>query len=62
MLGTKVFFFLFLVLEGCTSFDLFLAFPFAFCMMVPTIDFYWISLSKKNPNEFGVNPSLYNIN
>jgi len=31
-------------------------------MMVPTIDFYWISLSKKNPNEFGVNPSLYNIN
>ncbi len=37
----------FLALVGCMSFGLSLAFHFVFRMMVPTIDFYWIFLSKK---------------
>ncbi len=32
----------FLVLIGCTPFGLSLAFPFVFCVMISTINFYWI--------------------
>jgi hypothetical protein len=35
-------FLLSLVLAGCASFGLSLAYPFVFRVMVPTINFYWI--------------------